>query len=53
MQIILLSLKKLRPISQVFSFKLMIESEIKSIRILLVKITLNFDPDKHLLLILF
>ena len=53
MLIILLWLKKLRPILKLLSLKLMTESEVLSIRIHLVKVTLKIGHKKCLLLILF
>ena len=53
MLIILLWLKKLRPIVKLPNLKLMIESELLSIRIFLVKVTLKVGQKKYFLLILF
>ena len=51
--IILPWLKKLRQIFKLLSLKLMIESELLSIRIFLVNITFKIGHEKYLLLILF
>ena len=51
--IILLWVKKLKWILKLPNLKLMIESELQSIRIFLVKVTLKIDQKKYLLLILF
>ena len=53
MLIVLHWLKKLRPILNLLSLKLMIESELLSIRIFLAKLALKNGPEKYLLLILF
>ena len=53
MPIILLCLKKLKQIIELLNLKLMIELELLSIRILLVKVTLKIGQEKHLSLILF
>ena len=45
--------EKLRPMLKLLSLKLMIESELLSIRIFLVKATLKIGQEKYLLLILF
>ena len=45
--------KKWKRIIKLLNFKLMIESELLSIRIFLVKVTLKIGQDKYLLLILF
>ena len=50
---ILLGLKKLRPILKLLSLKLMIESELLSIKLILAKVTLKIGQEKYLLLILF
>ena len=46
-------LKKMRQILKTLTLKLMIESELQSIRIFLVEVTLKIGHDKYLLLILF
>ena len=46
-------LKKIETNPKLVSLKLMIESELLSIRIFLVKVTLNIGQEKYLLLILF
>ena len=53
MLIILLLLKTLSQILNLLSLKLMIESELQSIRIFLVKATLEAGQEKYLLLIRF
>ena len=53
MLIILLWLKKLRQILKLLSLKLMIGSELPSLRTFLVKVTLKIGQEKYLLLILF
>ena len=53
MLIILLWLKKLTQILKLLNWKLMIELELLSIRIFLVKATLKIGQEKYLLLILF
>ena len=53
MLIILLSLKKLRQILKLLNIKLMTDSELLSIRLFLVKVTLKTGQEKYLLLILF
>ena len=53
MLIILLWLKKLRQILKLLSLKLMIGSELPSLRTFLVKVTLKTGQEKYLLLILF
>ena len=52
MLIILLWLKKLTQILKLLNWKLMIELELLSIRIFLVKATLKIGQEKYLLLIL-
>ena len=51
--IVLLGLKKLTPILKLLSLKLIIESELLSIKISLVKVTLRIGQEKYLLSILF
>ena len=53
MLIILLWLKKLTKILKLLNWKLMIELELLSIRIFLVKATLKIGQEKYLLLIQF
>ena len=53
MLIVLLWLKKLRRILKLLSLKLMIWSELLSIKIFLVQFTLKIGQEKYLLLILF
>ena len=53
MLIILLLSKKLGPILKPLSLKLMIELELLSIRIFLVKVILKIGQEKYLLSILF
>ena len=50
MLIILLSLKKLKQIIKLLNLKFMIESELPSIRIFLVKVTLKIGREKYLIL---
>ena len=47
MLIILLWLKKLRPMVKLLNLMLMIELELLSIRIFLVKVTLKIDQEKY------
>ena len=51
--IILLWLKKMKPILKLLCLKLMIESELLSIRIFLVQVTLKYFQRKYLLLVMF
>ena len=45
--------EKMRPILKLLSLNLMIDSELQSIRIFLIKVTLKIGQEKYLLLILF
>ena len=51
--IILLSLKKLKQLINLLNLKLMIELELLSIKIFLVKVTLKVGQEEYLLLIMF
>ena len=53
MLVILVWLKKLRPILNIWNLKSMIDSELLIVRIFLVKITLKIGQEKYLLSILF
>ena len=53
MLVILVWLKKLRPILNIWNLKSMIDSELLIVRIFLVKVTLKIGQEKYLLSILF
>ena len=53
MLVILVWLKKLRPILNIWNLKSMIDSELLIVRIFLVKVTLKIGQEKYLLTILF